>query len=254
MFVSYILVLSEKGYVQETKFKKEIEYLPVQGEPIVSFYEEVAPFYNFAGLRNEDNEGLLMIDNKLEALSEAQALFKLQDSLQRYVAMIEATDCINLKGSSRGPSHLEELKQALNLGLSMSFKVNSDFDADVNSIASSNLANNTVFDATEYKKIHNELILYGNICSQGVYSMMHCMVKAVNTLLADDNYIDFDLSSKFFATYREPDDEREVEHLSYSDAASCFHRLENYARHIRYNTHTNTTNNNDHNQTQKVKM
>jgi hypothetical protein len=226
MFVPYILVTSPKGYVRETKFKKEIEYLPVQGEPIVSFYNEIAPFYNFSNLRNDNNEGIIMVDNKLEALSEAQAHEKLVHTLEQYVSMIEATQCINLKESSRDwPSHLEELKEALALGLDMKFN---------NQAQSDDTKPMVVFNNEIYKQLHNELILYSSICESPIYSLMHCMVKGVNTLLADDNYIEAELDSGLFATY--VDEEDESEQLSYSAAASSFRNLEVYAKAIKYNS------------------
>lgn len=226
MFVSYILVLSEKGYVRETKFKKEIEYLPVQGEPIISFYNEIAPFYNFSNLRNDNDDGLIMVDNKLEAFSEAQAREKLVHTLEQYVTMLDTIQCIDLKDSSRGwPSHLDELKEALALGLNMSFNSQEKFD-DNNSIE--------VFNEKEYKRLHNELILYSSICQSPIYSLIHCMLQGVNTLLARDNYIEPELDSAFFDTYL--DEENESEQLSYSKASSSFRRLEVYAKAIKYNS------------------
>ena len=204
MLVPYIIVIDNFGCAIEEKFKQEADSLSKVGEPITTFCNEIFSFYNVSGLKNDNNESLLVIDNKLQIISYDMIVEKIRENVAKLINQAYNSDSIDLLSDSRSDSLLKCATDG--------FKKYYDLDIQLYK---------EDFSAKKYKDIQNELIIYSNVSNDTLF--INKFLSALNTVMAMDESIAFEGGARFL-TYT---DENEKKHLNYSVASQRFADMQN---------------------------
>lgn len=191
IFVPYIFVKDEFGYVHDTKFKQEIDRnnLPKVGDEITSFYDEKFAFFNFCCLKLEDNQEYIIKNNKLVEVSEVEARETIIALFNDFLSMLSTVKCVDLhtKIADYEDSNYEKLKQGLEKALNVTFDIKNDIP----------------FNFKALQDIENELFLYSSLDNPGINSIVAPAIKGVNTILAMNHIIDNVDNDRMFYHYRE---------------------------------------------------
>ena len=167
MFIPYIIVIDKSGWATEEKFKKEVGNLPKVGEPIKTFYDELFIFHNVSGLKNENNESLIVINDKLQVVSSDMIVEKIKDNINKLINQAYNSESISFTSDARSDSLL---KCATN-----GFK--KYYDLDVKLFKED-------FSAKKYQTIQNELIIYSNASDDSLF--VNKFLSALKTVMAMD--------------------------------------------------------------------
>ena len=214
MFIGYIYVLNNDGYVMQTKYRREIMALPIVGEPVKSFYNEIFPFVNFSAQFNDANEVLLIENDNLLAFTQEEILQKSISLAKEFLSLVKLSGCVDLLQSSDKdwPSLYDETVKALMY-----------LDKSINT---TNETEHKEFSQAEYQRLHNQL----QVCSAGTKEVLffNKMLSGINTVLMLNNLIP---QSRIIhlSTYRDENDE---EKLDYGKAASVLRNLAYVANNI----------------------
>ena len=190
MFVPYILVINKKGYAKETKFKKELNSLPVVGEPIIDLYSKSYPFFNFSSLRDKDNNGVLMLDGKLTSVSQDTVNSRVDSLLTNFVQLVDNVESDSLHKAKKEYSNQDAIRIALadKRGLEIE-RTESRFTLD------------------KYQALHNDLHMFAMILDNPESQFVRNLLYGVNTLLASDKIIPASSDSLFCYSINEETDE-----------------------------------------------
>lgn len=167
MFIPYIIIIDNFGCAVEEKFKKDADSLPNVGSPVKTFYDETFSFYNVSCLKNDNNEILLVVDNKLQVVSEDVVISKIKENVSKLINQAYNTGCVDFLSDARSDSLLkcatDGFKKYYNLDIQL-------FKED--------------FSAKKYQEIQNELIVYSNASEDALF--INKFLSALNTIMALD--------------------------------------------------------------------
>lgn len=199
-YIPFIYILKPNGFIEETKFKQEIDLSTLKiGQNITNFYKEIFPLYNIY-LKNEDNSYTLFKDNIICSLTQdeiKEQIFTIFPEFLNQVASSGVNDLLNdyqkEDGTIYQPSVFKEYLRTIQLKTSVSFEpVITNFSLD----KYINLANQLTFLAD---CIDNVKLQY----------FIKASVKAFNSFLAYDHIIE-DFSHGMFSKEKEENTEKEV--------------------------------------------
>lgn len=205
--LGYIYTLDDVGYVDENKFVKEIAIneIPKVGENIVTFYNEVKPFYNLNYFDHNEKVHYIIENNKFTKVDPNKTADYLNTLLEDYVALIGNVTCINLHGTREDLTNDTSKYYMIKMGLERNFGLT------FNPVEQN-------FTVEKYQDIHNQLRVYAGLEEPSTTMLVNRLLRGVNTLLAIDEIIPYSHDSRLFSTYNDIDEE-EKEHLDYSGAS-----------------------------------
>lgn len=214
--ISYVYAINSKGYLQDIKYRQEIDLdnPPLKGTMLSSFYKEDFIFENINGITDGQGNISFFENNTLVVYSQNQINQKIKELLNQFYQQTKASNHPNLIGKRLNENYPASLLEKLYEGL----KYNGIDLTD----------KNVKFDFREYQKIQNELIFLthqSNLIDikNSPHNLVHNVVIGVNTLLATEQFIEIDLNSNAFKTER--DEETEQYYVSYSDASNLIHNV-----------------------------
>lgn len=215
-FIGYIFSKSDSGFIVEHKFKDNMDLNnpPQKGDWVNTFYDEKVRFENITGILNDEGSISFLKDNQLTAFTQDDLIKRIFELTSDFCNMAKATNCVDLL-EKRDPKNYPESSYEY------VFEALKKINHPVQEV-------DTSFNETEYKNIVNELYmlsLQSNTLDKSTspYHFIVKMISGVNTLLALNDHITVDVSSKLVETYQ--DDVNETEHLYYSGASSTIRDL-----------------------------
>lgn len=207
IFLGYIYTLDEAGYIDENKFVREIAIneIPKVGENIVTFYDEVKPFYNLNYYDQNENAQYIIENNEFTKVDKQQTAEYLNNLLKDYVALIGNVKCFNLHCTRDDLRNDTSKYDIIKMGLERNFGLTFE-SVEQN------------FTIEKYQDLHNKLRVYSGLEEPSATMLVNRLLRGVNTLLAIDDIIPYSRDSRLFATYNDLEKE-EKEHLDYSGAS-----------------------------------
>lgn len=200
-YIPFIYVTMPNGFVESTKFMKEVELSSLKvNDDITSFYQETFPLYNIY-LKNEDNSYTLFNNNALCSLTQADITKQIFTDFPLLLNQVASSGAIDLlsdykreDGSIDRISIFKEYLQQIQWTTSVSFEpVVEDFSLN------------------QYIQLANRLIFFAD-CLDNNVNLQHFIkgsIKAFNTFLAYNDIIE-DFSHGMFSTNREEHTKKEV--------------------------------------------
>lgn len=214
MYIPYIFYTNEDGYVDETKFRNEMEKPPAIGEKTSTFYNESVNFYNLSGAVSDQNENYIAQDGKFTVISADEVKNRLIKNLQAKYLLADKSGSLNI-------SYEDDLFGSV-LGQMRTYFYNNNIQ-----IPDSEQIPEFAFSENAYKENVNEFFLlssFKNITDFSIADIMNLrkMQYALNTLLLQENIINVsDINN--IQCFSDITPESEEKYINYSKACRAIY-------------------------------